>query len=662
MKLDFKRALDESRSPKLELPSRLLQVAKSSLDVYRFLDGYGDKTDFSSDIESIRSVPVCLGLAANPYHGISIPLIDIPGKLTIPLHEKVEIFKLLARFFARKDLRLIGQNWKFDDDKLSTCARFSLPSPWFDLAFAMHCLYPEFPKDLGFQTSIFTREPYYKSELREFNIKKDNIEDLFTYNAKDVCTPYEIYEVLSKELKEAGLYEYFFEHCMPLHDLYLGIDRVGFCVDEEKRKSLKIKYDALELDLQCQLDAIAGYSVNVASPKQLALFLYGPESICKFPYRYNRKTGNVSADEDILTALQANHAKTDAQKRAIDNTLGLRQVKKTKSTYVEFKPDYDGRCRTSFNIFGAETSRGSTQLLKPPVRPHKIGLTFHNITSHSEIGADLKSMLRAPEGLIIGNADLSQAEPRIVCVLAENWEQLEKFGKIDVHKESAGRCFDIKPLEEAQKMDKEDPRRFVGKTLKNATNYDAGKHEAMVRVNTDAKKYGIPLDPISEYKAGQMLEKLHAADPNLRKVFHRGIREALEKTRTLHDPFGGRRLFFGRMDEQLYKEGYAHIPQKTVITQLRKAMLAAKKRKEDIQFVNEHHDACSWLCLPEEFEEIATIIREELTRPINFKKCTLSRDFDLIIPSDIEWGINYGAQKKSNPNGMRKWRGEKIAI
>ena len=652
MRHDFKRAFDESRTPNLELPSRLLTVGRNSLDLHRFLEQYKESTLVSLDIESIKSVPVCLGIAFNRFHAISIPLINIPGKLAIPVHEKIEIFRQLDELFRRPGLRTIGQHWKFDHDKLECACRFRLPDPYFDCSFAHHCLYPELPKGLNFITSTCTREPYYKDELKEFNLAKSNIDDLFLYNAKDVAVPFECYEVLDAELREAGLHNYFHRFYMPLHRLYLDMERVGFRVDEDVRAVLRNKYDSLELEYQCKLDVACGFNLNVASPKQVALALYGPESVAKLPTR-------KSTDEETLTQLYANHAKQQFQKDLINNILTTRQIRKTKSTYVNFRPDYDGRCRTSTQICGAETGRSSTQLLDPPVRPHKIGLTFHNITSHSEVGADLKSMLTAPDGYVLGNADLSQAEPRIVAVLSEDWDLLEEFKTIDVHKKSAGYCFDINPIEKAQEMSKEDPRRFVGKTIKNATNYRAGKKRAMLTVNTDAKKYGIDIQ-ISEYKAGQMLERLDKAYPKLSRVFHKGIEEALRKDRCLYDPFGGRRLFMGKMDDELWKEGYAHIPQRTVITQLRQAMLQAKNRAPEIAFVNEHHDACAWFSLPEDFERHANIIKEEMQKPINFKLCSLSRDYDLIIPSEVEYGWNYGAKSESNPKGLRKWKGEQV--
>ena len=81
-----------------------------------------------------------------------------------------------------------------------------------------------------------------------------------------------------------------------------------------------------------------------------------------------------------------------------------------------------------------------------------------------------------------------------------------------------------------------------------------GKNRFMVEFNTDAQKFDINMS-ISEWRAGQMLDLFHAASPRIRGKFHQDIIECLQNTRTIIDPFGGVRIFNGRMDTELYKEG-----------------------------------------------------------------------------------------------------------
>ena len=56
---------------------------------------------------------------------------------------------------------------------------------------------------LDFLTRLWTREPYYKDEGKEWDTMGGNAEgDFFTYNAKDSCIVLEIHSQLMKEIKK----------------------------------------------------------------------------------------------------------------------------------------------------------------------------------------------------------------------------------------------------------------------------------------------------------------------------------------------------------------------------------------------------------------------------------------------------------------------------
>src|SRR5205823_5094413 len=137
------------------------------------------------------------------------------------------------------------------------------------------------------------------------------------------------------------------------------------------------------------------------------------------------------------------------------------------------------------------------------------------------------------------------------------------------------------------------PERFTGKKIRHAGNFDMKKRRLMTQFNTDAQKFEIAMD-ISEWRAGQMLEMFHAASPKLKQIFYRDIQEALNSSRVLIDPFGGVRIFNGRMYDSLYGEGYANIPQRTEAHLIQKAALAIDEElQDDREFLwsQEKHDA-----------------------------------------------------------------------
>jgi uracil-DNA glycosylase family 4 len=649
MQHDYNRAVEQSKFPEFRLPARTLEIARSTVDVWRFLSLYADKKVVSVDIEVLHAIPVCIALAFNEWHAISIPLVDVwamQGKNSgIPDSEFDGMWRQVATLLSREDIKVVGQNFKFDDGKLRRPCGIVTRNVWFDNMLAAHTLHCELDKGQGFLTSIYTEEPYYKDEGREFDIKRSPAEQLFLYNAKDAAVAFEIYLRLHEALGEVVVpgfdnwrEDFFYDYVMSLHPLYRDIEDEGFPVDEARRAEMVKDYKGRIHACQKELESICGWNVNVASPKQVALLLYKDFGL---PARSGRKGGGrgtnakVSTAEETLVALQANVCKNESHKRAIDLILRIRGYRKAVGTYMLAPVDFDGRMRTSINICGTETGRSSNSKLGPPVRPFEMGLAFQTMSKHGEMGKELRTMFIADKGHVIMEFDLSQAEARIVAILGRSMETLELFNKTDIHKLTSTWIFNMPEKSISKEM------RFIGKTCRHAGNYDMRKRRLMELVNTDAKKYGIKLDPISEYKAGQMLDRFHDYSPWIRGVFHKEVVEALQNNNmTLVNPFGRMRIFNDYWGEDLWKEAYAQLPQSTVADQVKKAALRIRARIPGIRIVVEAHDALVFMTPNSMVESHARVIRQELEVPIDFSRCTLSRG-ELVIPCEAKYGENY---------------------
>src|SRR3990167_2817703 len=85
----------------------------------------------------------------------------------IPSADLAYIWKFLAELFINPKIKFIGQNFKYDEDKLNRLG-FYFHSLYWDTMIGTHCISSEMPKGLAFQTSINTLEPYYKFEGRQF--------------------------------------------------------------------------------------------------------------------------------------------------------------------------------------------------------------------------------------------------------------------------------------------------------------------------------------------------------------------------------------------------------------------------------------------------------------------------------------------------------------
>jgi len=668
VKMDLARALEESQTKRLETPHRVLEIIRDSVALQRYIERYypaNANKIVSVDIETVYGIPVCIALAFNDWHGVSIPLLDImkwQNLEGIPVHELAAMWKIIAWLLSRKDVLVIGQNIKFDEDKLANICGIKIKNIYCDnmlLAAAIHC---EFEKSQAFLASIYTKEPYYKDEGKEFNWKKDKVDRLLYYNAKDAVVAYEIFLKLieaAKELQVPGfpnwLDSFFFGYQMKLHEFYRDIEYVGLLVDNERRKELIKEYEEKIKFAEKELNEIAGWEVNSNSPPQVSVLLFKQ---FKLPQRQG-------VDEDTLVALEANTVKKPEQKRALELILLIRRLRKSKGTYFEAKPDYDGRMRTSIRICGAETGRTSNSLLKPPIRPTKVGLAFQTMTKHGDIGVELRSYFIADPGYSFVEIDLSQAEARIVALLARDEKLLDLFArKEDVHRLTAHWIFDVPAPAITTEL------RFIGKTTRHAGGYGMKKHRLMNIVNTDAKKFHININ-ISEWKAGKILDKFHAFSPNIRGVFHEEIIQALnENNRTLVTPFGRYRQFFDRWGEDLFKEAFAHIPQSTVPDHVRfSAFRALDRFREDkviprfiggkTPFALEAHDALLGIVPDDYVNRYIQIMIGELEVPIDFSRCTLSRG-SLVIPAEAKVGKTYKECKIKGCTGCKNMHDYKL--
>lgn len=677
---DIKRAVEESSSPDIHLPERNLRVMHNSLDVYRFFREYDHLDRAAVDIESVNCVPISIGFAFNRHHAISVPLFPRIGSYKLSdmsEDESDECWRLIDKELRR--IRVIGQNFKYDEFKLSLIG-FQTPRVYSDTLIKTRVIFPELPsKSLAMMASLWTREPYYKDDGKEYKFGKSSIDQLLLYNARDCAVTFEVDEEQESDLTglaeryQVPLVDYYYNYMMRKHKFYLRMENNGFRVDHARKRELLKTYIELERINHARLVETVGEEINVKSYPQVFNLLY--KTLGFKPFK------NDPTSEDSIIKLLQTHCKgkdADKKKETLELLLEERRIRDQKSRYINFSPDYDGRCKSSFNIIATETCRSSTGILNKPVRPKKIGLAFHTISKHGRLAKDIRSMFIPDKGKVFLQADSSQAEARVVAVLSRDYELLEAFDKIDIHRRTAGLIFGLTQKLElgnsfipiVDEIEKDGPERFCGKKTRHAGNYNMKEQRFMTEFNTDSQKFEIGMT-ISLWKSKDMLEKFHNGSPNIRNVFHAEIEDAITNTRCLIDPFGGVRIFTGRLDADLYKEGYANIPQRTVGHLVQSAGLdlydeliasgvkvynyanTAKENEDwEVMFVSENHDALLLQVPEDNWEPYARILKRLMQRPIDFSTyCSLKRDIQLVIPCDVEVSsTNYGELKKAKLN------------
>ncbi len=465
--------------------------------------------------------------------------------------DEIYVWRLLSVLFQTDCLK-IGQNISYDLTYLLPYIGEPSP-PWYDLMVAHHCLDPELPHTLAFITSIYTDIPYYKDDPKDEGESWKYVsssEQLWEYNGKDVEVPLIVEPLLTKEMEEAGMLDFFRGYQMALVRVMWRISQRGMLMDDEKKRELFGKALLRVEELNAKLEEVVGHPVNVSSPKQMMTLLY---SDLKLPVQYHRKTRKPTANKETLERLFSRYPNS-IFKLALD----IRDIVKDIGTYLNAKASADGRYRTSYNPTGTETGRSSS---KKTI--FNDGLDMQNIPrplDEEEEGdeekwkADIRGLFMAGNDKVFDMWDLWQAEAYCVAIFSKCQAFLTKLGnKNKIHTMVAGWIYG---KEEKEITPKE---YYVGKRTVHASNYGLGPILFSVLIKKSVKE------------AKEIMDRYRSHAPEI-EMWHRELKEELRK-RKLVTPFGRQRWFRNRYGEDMFREAYAHLPQSTIADYCHQAMI-----------------------------------------------------------------------------------------
>ena len=187
------------------LPHRRLLVEPNYSDLVAFLYSCIGLPFVSVDIETIRpknkstyhkinpGYPYTIAIATSPKDAVSFSFWDYSED------QCLKIWRLLDEVFTK--VPQIGQNYfVFDSHYLEAMGFRMCLGSCRDTLIRHHILWPSLKHALHFQTRQYTREPYYKDEGKNFNIRRKK--EFMIYNAKDAAVTFEIYEEQEKEFND----------------------------------------------------------------------------------------------------------------------------------------------------------------------------------------------------------------------------------------------------------------------------------------------------------------------------------------------------------------------------------------------------------------------------------------------------------------------------
>src|SRR5690606_27651218 len=87
---------------------------------------------------------------------------------------------------------------------------------------------------------------------------------------------------------------------------------------------------------------------------------------------------------------------------------------------------------------------------------------------------------------------------------------------------------------------------------------------------------------LKETQGRELVESYHRMYPGVRNSFHRTVQNNLRENRTLTNLYGGKIRFMGRLDDSLFLDAYAWIPQSTVARKINQDGLLYTYENRDI--------------------------------------------------------------------------------
>ena len=585
------------------------EAVQEAFGQLRAIQASGRPLRVAFDIEVETAQIQSIALSWSLHLAISIPFWFGASGSYWTLEQETEIWRTLKALFADPGIEWIAQNAQYDTTFLKRQWDIDVRNLWMDTMIAHHLLYPELPKSLEFQTSIYTDQPYYK-DLG----KTSNSSVFWRYNALDACVTWEIAQELEKELRECGLWTFYQEHVHPLIQPLTEMSWRGIRVDLDRRKQLTKEYEKQAEVLTQRLEQEVGHPLNPNSPKQVQKWLYEEMGVAKAT-RYRKgakeeKAETVTADEQALRDVLA---KGDVP--AIRTILEIRAVKKVLGTYLKAEVDDDGRMRCSWLIGGDKDGQGGTETgrLSSRATPFGTGTNLQNVP-HGPV----RELFIPDEGMIFLGADLSQAEARVVAWLAKEERLIQLFESGgDIHRKTAGMIFGKEEAEVSQ------DERQMAKRIVHASNYGMGPRKF-------AQTAGV-----REGEARRLQDRYFAAFPKI-KVWHLQIQDTLRRTRILRTPMGRIRQFLASWNEELLREAYAYVPQSTVSDILNDGLIQLW-RTSQAELLLQVHDSVVVQC-PEGLETVEGVkgaLLGCLTRTI------LINGRPLTIPVDVKVGRNW---------------------
>ncbi len=625
---DLQRAKIEAGYPEIRRRSRKYVVYPSDKEIKDFVRSchsrmQNDKTFYlSNDIECYAGLISRVGLSDRIGYGISIPFYNIDSDTEMTGRQWIwDLIKPLLQTAPT-----IGQNFMFDSFWYWFKQGIDISrNIWHDTKIVQSGLLPgtlSAMKPLSLQciVSMWTDpvEPYYKDEGAFTKTKRPTDEEYGIYSCKDAD--------LTGECAINQRNDPSFQHRIDTIELMMNLIR-GPIPDVMRRGVRFNQHLQQELlrrsEKECELLELLvaqemGEWINLRSPTQVAKMLYDDLKL--------RAPVSRTTDKDQLISLSTQHpnklpivytAKHRKISKISDNLFTATRKINTGSGQ-KFVPvvSNDGRIRCQYDPSGTKTGR-----LNCTTNPVGGGFQMHTVVRKDK-HPQVRPMFMPDPGMYFVNADLAQAELRVVAYLARAMGLIALLNNasLDVHTEMAKDVLRLVRGHEIESVTYEE--RQLGKKNVHGSNYLMGDNTLVKTCRTELEIN------ITRTQASQIRKGYLAAYPEI-PIWHKSIEHELKiNNMKLVTPLGREHVFYESYRDVL-KSAVAFKPQSTVGDLLNIIWLRWEREHKYGDMLLTNHDSLAFQFRKEDIKPAVEEVKKAFHYPIQVS------GMEMVIPVDI---------------------------
>ncbi len=455
---------------------------------------------FAFDTETTGTDPITAELVGMSFaieEGVAY-YVPVPAERS----EAQGIVEQLRAVLEDEQALKIGQNIKYDYLIMQGYG-VELGGPMFDTMVAHYLLQPELSHGMDYLAEVYLKYDTIKIEslIGPRGRGQKNMRDLSPtlicdYACEDADVTLKLKHIFEKELVTAGADKLFYDIEMPLVRVLAYMERNGARISTEALKETSRYFTERLMQIEREIYELAGFSFNIASPKQVGEVLF--ERIKIVEKAKKTKSGQYSTSEEVLEGLRSKHP-------IVEKILDHRGLKKLLSTYVDALPALinpaTGKIHTSFNQTVTATGRLSSS------NPN-----LQNIPIRNEDGKEIRKAFIPEPGCEFFSADYSQIELRIMAHLSGDENLIEAFRSgEDIHAATAAKIYHV-PIEEVSRE-----QRSRAKTANFGIIYGISVFGLAERMN------------VSRAEAKELIENYFATYSGVKRYMDESIQVAREK-------------------------------------------------------------------------------------------------------------------------------------